>query len=469
MSLSQISKGLSFRLAFWYVAGFIIIIVILFVLSYSLISSSLTKEDRSEISAKAQAYIEAYRADEHLGLETIINSERAIGNPHIFFVRVATAENTTLFLSLPESFTDIQQIDRLKISEGFHALQINSLNGKTIFEIGSFSLYDGSFLQVGKEVTRREDLLVKFRQTFYIVVIPAMFIALIGGYLLTSRALKPLRQLNKTVRSIIATGNTKALVPVDNTSGELNELVVVFNRMLEMIDKLIEGMKESLDNISHDIRTPLTRMRSVGEAALQSERLSEECSEALSVCLEESDRIIRMLKTLMDISEAETGILKLHREEVNLNSLIDEVVGLYRYIADEKGISICASLCTDIYIYTDPVRLQQVIANLIDNAVKYTDSDGKISIDMCENAERVIISVSDTGCGIAEGELPKIWGRLYRSDKSRSERGMGLGLNIAQSFIKSLGGKIEVSSVMSVGSTFTIYLPKRHQSNLSKL
>jgi signal transduction histidine kinase len=161
----------------------------------------------------------------------------------------------------------------------------------------------------------------------------------------------------------------------------------------------------------------------------------------------------------MDISEAKTGILHLDIKRVDMTTLIEGIVELYRYIAEEKDVAIQSALASDLTLCGDPDRLRQALGNLLDNAVKYTREGGHVYIEAHRRETQMIIVVKDTGIGITSEDLPKIWDRLYRGDESRSQKGMGIGLSFVKPIVEIHGGHVEVSSNPGVGSTFTVYLP----------
>jgi signal transduction histidine kinase len=260
-----------------------------------------------------------------------------------------------------------------------------------------------------------------------------------------------------TVKTIQA-GKPGSRVPVRKSGDELDELGTLFNQLLERIDNLIGAMRSSLDNVAHDLRTPATRLRSIVESALQSEKNGNACREALADCMEESERILSMLNTLMDISEAENGVLKLNLEEIPVAQLLQDTIDLYQYVAEDKGIQISSDCPQEIHLTGDRNRLGQVLANLLDNAIKYTDPGGRITFRADRKDNHVIISVIDSGLGITPEEIPHIWDRLYRGKRSRTQKGLGLGLSLVRAVVKAHKGTVEVFSEPGKGSIFTISL-----------
>ena len=166
-----------------------------------------------------------------------------------------------------------------------------------------------------------------------------------------------------------------------------------------------------------------------------------------------------MLDTLMDISEAESGAMHLHREPVRLGTVVDRAVELYRDVAETKGVALTAHTPDDVLVVADGTRLEQVAANLIDNAVKYTPAGEQVHVDVRAEADGARLSIRDTGPGIRADELPRIWDRLFRGDSSRAERGLGLGLSLVKAVVEAHSGTVEVESEPGKGSTFTVVLP----------
>jgi signal transduction histidine kinase len=197
----------------------------------------------------------------------------------------------------------------------------------------------------------------------------------------------------------------------------------------------------------------------MAELALQPEQSETTLRDALVNCLEEADRIHAMLNTLMDISEAEHGAMKLEIQPLNVQDLVMQSIELYREVAEDKAIQLLASVPPELSLYADRNRMLQSLANLLDNAIKYTPSGGQVTMTAARDDHHIVLTVTDTGIGIPAEDLPRIWDRLYRGDKSRSQRGLGLGLSFVKAIAQAHHGSVQVSSTPEGGSTFTLSLP----------
>ncbi|MDI6797517.1 MAG: HAMP domain-containing sensor histidine kinase, partial [Desulfatibacillaceae bacterium] len=313
---------------------------------------------------------------------------------------------------------------------------------------------------VGKSSTQSQLIMRQLGRVFLFFILPVFVLGVAGGALLTFRAMSPLRRIIATVRDILHTGKTSKRVEGPAGRGEMGALVELFNRMLEKNDALIIAMRNSLDSVAHDFKTPMTRLRTEAEFALASPEDSEALHNALATCLEESERMLTMLDTLMDVAEAQTGSMRLSLGQVDVCEVARSVADLYEILADENGVSIKLDLPEEpVLAWADENRVKQAAANLVDNAVKYSPDNGEVLLKVFADEKGVAFSVSDQGPGIPPWEREKIWERLYRGDQSRSKRGLGLGLSLVQAVAMAHEGQALVQSEPGKGSIFTLYLP----------
>jgi signal transduction histidine kinase len=291
-----------------------------------------------------------------------------------------------------------------------------------------------------------------------IVLVAVVALGLAGGAALTWSAFRPIRELLDTLREISKTGRLDARVPVAAEGDVLSELGRVSNAMLARIQTLVEAMRAALDAVAHDLRTPLARLRSRAERALTSAD-DRTAREALADCIEESDRVSSLLTTLMDISEAETGVMRLAHEPVDVGTVLRETVELYEDVAETRGTALtAASPNPPIVVEADRARLRQVLANLVDNAVKYATPPARVDLFASADGDEVTLGIHDTGSGIPEEQLPRIWDRLYRGETAQAERGLGLGLSLVRAIVEAHGGRVSVRSRPDEGTTFLVHL-----------
>jgi signal transduction histidine kinase len=439
---SRFARTFGLRIALWYAALFILGAVAIVCLTYFLTATSLEERDRQLIDAKLGQYATEYARGGMARLVDTIQAEQRTA-PERLFVRVVGRETESVVLSTPD---------------GWDPAEIES---------ASLRFTDGTLVQVGKSTEERVGLLAQFRRNLGLVTLSIVAVALIGGWWMTRSAAAPIRQLTQAFRRIVETGRTDARVALagaTHRSGRddaIDELAHLFNAMLDRIEALVNGMRDALDNVSHDLRTPLTRLRGTAELALAGSPDLERSREALADCVEESDRVLVMLNTLMDISEAESGALKLRLEPVRLAEVVARAADLYREVAEAKGVALevtAGARASDVVVLADRARLERVAANLIDNAVKYTPSGGRVEVEARREPPWAVLSVRDTGRGIPADELPRVFDRLFRGDASRGERGLGLGLSLVRAIVEAHGGTVAVASEPGRGSTFTVRL-----------
>jgi signal transduction histidine kinase len=439
MSSARSTFGL--RLALWYTVLFIASAMAVVLVTYYLTVETLVARDRQVLRGKVGDYAAAYARGGFAVLTSTVRAEQAVA-PERMFVRVIDRGVEAVVLSNPQGWN----ADRL--------------------ELESARLPDGTLVQVGKSSEAREELLRRLRLALGMVTLIIIGVALAGGWMATQSALHPIRQLTQTVRGIVDTGRTEMRVPVTRpaeTGDAIDELSVLFNAMLDRIERLVDAMRGALDNVSHDLRTPLARLRGTAELALAGTPDEGHYREALADCVEEADRTLVMLNTLMDISEAESGTLQLQREPVDLHAIVDRAIDLYKDVADAAGVTLAGPPPggEPFMVLGDRTRLEQVVANLIDNAIKYTRPGGRVEITLAREPAAAVIHVRDTGIGIPANEVPRIWDRLFRGDQSRAERGLGLGLSLVKAIVQAHGGVATVVSEVGRGSTFSVTLPSR--------
>lgn len=377
------------------------------------------------------------------------------------FIRIIRDDEHLFFSASSDGTFDIRSLARLDPKLAGCWLELDHAgNGEgLLWNIVAISPDDRVAIQAGRPDQSSYRLYRRIVNTAIAAGIGAFFISLALAFLSYRAANAPLRQLKSSLR-LIQSERRSLLDPSQAVSGSYQQLYDHINRIILHNRQLVKEMQASLDNVAHDLRTPMTRLRSVAEYGLQSGSDPQKLQDALADCLEESQRILAMLNIMMSVAEAESGTLKLEVERFDLDRQIDEIVQVYGYLAEERNIEITTDISDDLEVSGDRTRLSQVWANLIDNAIKYNIRNGSLHISGHAKGDRIEVAFRDTGIGISRQETGKIWDRLYRGDRSRTEPGLGLGLNYVKAVIDAHGGRIDVESELNRGTTFTVVLKK---------
>src|SRR6516162_8832760 len=323
----------------------------------------------------------------------------------------------------------------------------------------------GFRLLVGRDLEERERIYGIIanagRWSFALVVV----LGLAGGFFVSSRVLKRIDAMTGTANTIMA-GDLSGRLPIAGTGDELDRLAENVNAMLERIEALMRGLKEVSDNIAHDLKTPLTRMRNRCEQALRTAKSEADYRAALESTIAESDELIRTFDALLMIARAESGQARDNMTEFDASAIARDVGELYEPVAEEKGIALKVEAPVAAPVHGNRELVSQALANLIDNAIKYAGTNGKLNGMPAEivvradtEGERITLSVADRGPGIADADRARVVERFVRLEQSRSEPGSGLGLSLASAVARLHGGELKLED-NHPGLRSTIALPR---------
>ena len=516
--LGRLRRSVAVRLSLTFALLFTVGFTAMFGILYWLLGRQLEQREYDALSLRLQSYAVTFNTLGVVGLNMrfnealIVNGFSMFGDPSLsqdksIFVRVVAPNGDVVFKKVPTDWTE-RDWKNVAVPEGWERgavqQQFNLRESRDHQEdmvVVSTVLPSGALLQVARTSDNRTALLQPLRRTFTRVGVAVVLVGFFIGWLAAGRAVKPLQGVVDTARRIIATGALDARVDEPKRDNDIAELVRLFNTMLDKNSALLRSMRDSLDNVAHDLRTPLTSMRGTAELALASGS-EPSMRDALADNVERADEVLRLLRALMEISEADSGVMKLRKEPCDLGALARDAADLYSDVADARSQTLrvaiapaaaneskpggnaasgnaaggnAASGASPLIVSGDPIRLRQVIANLVDNALKYTQDGGQIDVTVREDKTRgvregetrggregVVICVRDDGPGVPEVEQGRIWERLYRGDQSRSQSGLGLGLSLVRAIVEAHGGTASVRNAPAParGAIFEVWLPR---------
>lgn len=313
--------------------------------------------------------------------------------------------------------------------------------------VRSEKLASGLILVVGRDVVERRGFTAIIFQWFAVGVGGILFFSLIAGVLTAVRVLRRIDTISSTSRKIMS-GNLSERVPVTRRNDEFDALAKSLNLMLDRIEQLMQGMKEVTDNVAHDLKTPLTRLRNQAESALRDGQGETVQRQALETTIEESDKLIKTFNALLLIARAEAGTPTGAMADIDLSAVVADVAELYGPLAEDEGLVIETDIAPKLHVLGNRELLGQALVNLIENALKYYepvgDTSGRILVRLRRDTDRILIEVADNGAGIPPEDRDRVVERFVRLEKSRTEPGSGLGLSLVGAVASMHHGRLRI-------------------------
>ena len=456
--ISQIRRTLAWRFSLWFAGWFTVGFVAIFALLYWLLGRQIDMREYEDLQQRLQQYSTVLTQSGVRGLQRRIAEDSQQPNVRSLFLRLVGPNGSQVWGKIPPDWLESDEAV-VRVPDGWGRWQERTVSRVRITRDAERDLAIVSQKFPGRATDSREALLEPLRSVFAWVAGLVIVMGFGAGYATARRATRPLREVVETARSIIATGKLDARVPAPETNDEVAELVRHFNSVLDKNAGLLTAMRETLDNVAHDLRTPLAGLRLSAESALQRPGMDSETGETLGDVIERSDQVLALLRALMEISEAEAGMLKLEKVPCDLGEITRHAAELYEEVAEAEEVVLSIEIDGLVPIVGDPTRLRQAVANLVDNAIKYTPAGGQVIVTAELLADAAVMRVQDNGPGVPTEEQSRIWERLYRCDASRTESGLGLGLSMVRAILRAHDGDAIVKDAPNGGSVFELRLP----------
>ena len=454
-------KLLAFRLTVLYGGVLVVSAFLCFLISYVLVASAMRSRTDVDLLREAGYCSEAFEQGGLASLNKRIGIEApAIGTNDIFFLVYDTGGKPVASSNL-STWSDLSPPSPARPSTGGRFDDAFGIGHHAKLRVLTYPLDAGHVLQIGITVQDDVRVMEQVRRIAGLVMVGLVGVAVVVGWFLAKRALSGVERVTSTANEITG-GALERRVPTSGSGDEVDELATTINRMLGRIQMLVEDMQSTNDNIAHELRSPITRMRGLAETTLTGNSTPKNYREMAASTIEECDRLLAVINTMLDITEAEAGVMNLKIVPFDIVPLIQEACEFYEPMVADKEIRLTLQMPETAAVKGDIRKVQRVVANLLDNAVKYTPRGGTVTISVVSMTMEIHVLVSNTGPNISAKDLPNIFKRFYRGDASRSGPGNGLGLSLAQAIVHAHGGSITVHSEQSDPTVFTVKLPAAH-------
>jgi two-component system, OmpR family, sensor kinase len=463
-------KSIRSRLTAWYVTLLAIILILFSVLlNYFLAKRLHESVDNSlTVSATVVATSATMRlSDSPLpGLNQLFEQFMNQGNLNKFYRIYDGSGNVgSRSKNISASQFPLSQTAYADALEGMNSYETFRVGGQQPIRVITMPiLLEGKLInlvQVGTSLEAVQETLRNLKIFLFTAVPSVLILAALFARFMARRALKPISRIIDTAREIGQGQELSKRIPVLKIKDELGQLALTFNEMMNRLENSFAQMRQFSSDASHELRTPLTVLKGQNELILSKQRKPEEYQEVISSNLEEINYMSKVLEDLFLLSKSDENQVNLDCKQVDLRALVEEICKHAEVLAEEKNVNIIISFLEPTEIKGDEVRLRQMVWNVLQNGIKYTQRGGELKISLQNEDEFALLTIQDTGIGIPEEDLPQIFNRFYRVDKARTrdEGGSGLGLSICRQIAEAHKGRIEVESKLGVGTRFKIRLP----------
>jgi heavy metal sensor kinase len=462
MTMPDLFRTIRFRLTLWFTGIFSVSAAVAFILFYYLAVQTLQGQIDADLLDKASQFSTVIHQSGLRGAGNLaVNESKAAGEKMIFF-RLLYPSGEVFASSHMSYWKNIQVdqtlLDRLmeKKSPVFTTRMMeNDQKARILYAF----VARNAILQTGTTMESRSRLLIAFKRVFMVAMGFVVGFSALSGWFLVQKALSRVGTITRTANSITGSSLQKR-VPVTGSKDELDHLAGTFNRMLDRIESLVDGIREMGDNMAHDLKSPVTRIRGMAEMTLLQGETLEEFHTMAASTIEEADRLLDMINTMLVISRTRAGEGNFHFEPMDLTRMIHSACDLFAPVAEDRGIAFSWDVPGRFEMNADVDMLQRAFSNLLDNAIKYTDPGGRIRVDVIRKTDSLMeIQVTDTGPGIPPELHERIFDRFFRAESSRTSPGSGLGLSFARAIVREHGGDIQVDSSPGKGACFILTLP----------
>ena len=462
MSLRKIldlKNTLLFRLTVLYAGMFIVLSMVAFVFIYYRIQTFTFNSIDEDLLEEVKVFAAIMETEGLEGVKEELVEATAKDNPNEEFYRIVDFKGKVHAQSDMSVWGPIGE-NSLKpnfytggADNLFKTLAIPNREFKT--RMVSAVIGPATVIQIGESLREKEEYFKILRNMFSLLLVTLMFFSLIFGWLIARRALRDMQTVTRAAEDI-SKGSYDRRVETIGKFKEIELLQTTFNKMLDRIQGLLVSLREINDNIAHDLRSPLTRIRGLAEMALVHEKSIDDYRTMAASTMEECDNLIEMINTMFEITAAEGALDPVKIEDFELDALIRNACELFRPMAAEKRIEVQKEFPENLCFRGDKKKMQRIVANLLENAIRYTPAGGAVTISAAAKDGMVQLHFKDTGIGISANDLPHIFDRFYRCDRSRPHGGLGLGLSLVKAYVESMNGTITVQSTVNLGSTFSL-------------